>query len=151
MGSPDFPVHERRFRCALGYLTSGMMDFSGPIEQLDQTALRDYSRLCQRCDQGGKVLVPDREAFFGRPLPAIILRPHAANSLTRRRFGIQASVGLFNWDTSPRAMSVALAPLKLKGSRFHAQDFWTGRQVALDNGLVTTHLPPRHHLLVDII
>ena len=151
MGAPDFPAHERRFRCAMGYLTSGMMEFSGPLEQLDQGALRDYRRLCQRCDQGGNALVPDRQSFFGRPLPAILLRPHAANSLTRRRFGLQATVGLFNWQTRPQALSVALDTLNRKGSRLRAQDFWTNRPVALANGVLTAHLPPRHHLLVDIL
>ncbi len=151
MGSPEFPANERRFRCAMGYLTSGMMDFSGPIEQLDQAALRDYRRLCQRCDQGGKVLVPDREAFYGRPLPAILMRPHAADSRTRRRFGVQATIGLFNWDTHPRAMSVALDTWCRKGFRLRVQDFWTSRPVRVDNGLLTANLLPRHHLLVDIM
>jgi hypothetical protein len=46
---------------------------------------------------------------------------------------------------------VALDTLNLKGSKLSIQDFWTRRAVSVRNGLLTAHLPPRHHLLVDIL
>ncbi|NNM88647.1 MAG: hypothetical protein HKL95_09020, partial [Phycisphaerae bacterium] len=151
MGSAGCPVHERRFRCAVGYLTSGMLDFSGPIETLDKLALSDYRRLCQRCDQGGTVRVPDREAFFGVPLPRILVRLHSADSITRRKHGVQATVGLFNWQEAACISGVSLAGLGLKTRAAGVRDFWTGRTIRAADGRLNVELPPRHHVMVDVM
>ncbi len=150
MGAPQYPDHERRFRCAVGYLTAGMIDISGALEKFTPAMMRDYRRLSQRCDQGGRVLVPDRAAFFGRPLPRILLRLHEPASRTRRQHGIAATVGLFNWDQAPQTLATSLAELGLAGRKLRLRDFWTGRPVALQGGMLAADLPPRGHLLADL-
>ncbi len=150
MGSPAVPAAERRFRCALGYLTGGMLDFSGPVERLDIQARKDYRRLCERCDQGGRLLVPDVQAFAGRPLPCKLLRRHGGQSRTRRRFKIDATVGLFNWQDNPQVVGISLVECDLAKAS-HAQDFWTGRAVPIHKGLLTAQLAPRGHALIDIM
>ena len=150
MGSPEFPGNERRARCAMGYLTSGMIDISGPLEKFDAPMLREYRLLSQRCDPGGQVLVPDRAAFFGRPLPRVLARLHKTGSKTRRNFGVVATIGLFNWGATPEDISVSLAQLGLPRGPLHARDFWTGKAVSLPGGALSAQIQPRQHLLVDI-
>jgi hypothetical protein len=150
MGSPEFPGNERRFRCAVGYLTSGMIDISGPLEKFDAAMLREYRRLSERCDQGCKVLVPDRAAFTGRPLPRVLVRLHDAGSKTRREHGVLATVGLFNWEPSAQDIAVSLAELGLRDGTLRARDFWTGRRMPLRDGVVAARLKPREHLIIDI-
>jgi hypothetical protein len=151
MGSPKFPANERRFRGAMGYLTSGMIDISGKTETFDAQMLREYKLLSQRCDQGGKVVVPDRAAFFGRPLPRVLVRPHDPTSRTRKEFGVTATVGLFNWDVVPQEIAVPLTSFVSSRRAIRAKDFWTGKPVAIKDGQLVAQLQPREHLLVDIL
>ncbi len=150
MGSPDIPATERRTRCAFGYMTAGMLDFSGPVERLDRQALLDYRRLVERCDQGGGTQCPDPEAFYGRPLPRILLRHHAAGSRTRRRFKLAATLAFFNWSDTEQSVACPLATLGLPSNVVHLTDFWTGRPVARQGAHLTATLPPRGHIIWDI-
>ncbi len=150
MGNPKFPGNERRFRCAMGYMTSGIIDISGPIETFDDAALAEYRLLSERCDQGAPVDVVDRAAFFGRALPRILARRHDADSKTRRQFGVMATIGLFNWDNAPQSISISLSQLGLDTSAGPLKDFWTGEPVTLDGDRLSVTLEPRQHTLVDI-
>jgi hypothetical protein len=150
MGNPKFPGNERRFRCAMGYMTSGMIDISGPIETFDEAALGEYRLLSERCDQGGAVHVVDRAAFFGRALPRVLVRPHDSDSKTRQQFGVAATVGLFNWDNTAQTVAVSLSELGLDAKATALKDFWSGEPVALEGELLSARLQPRQHRLVDI-
>ncbi len=151
MGSMKFPISERRFRCAMGYMTCGMMDISGPVETFDAMALADYRKLARRCDQGTQVRVIDRAAFTGSPLPTILHRPHTPESKTRREFSISDTIALFNWSDQPQTLAVALAQLGVDPAGRKARDFWTGRAVKLTGQTLVALLEPREHLLVDIV
>jgi hypothetical protein len=151
MGNPKFPGNERRFRCAMGYMTSGMVDISGPIETFDAAAMKEYRLLSERCDQGGPVQVVDRTAFFGRALPRILGRHHEAGSKTRKQFGIQTSIGLFNWDNADQSVAVSLSQLGIKSKSVRVKDFWTGKPITLEGDLLSITLQPRQHLLVDVL
>jgi hypothetical protein len=150
MGDMKYPGNERRFRSAYGYLTSGMIDISGPTETFDAAAMREYRLLSQRCDQGGPVQVLDRAAFFGRPLARVLARLHEPRSKTRKQFGVLATVGLFNWDNSPQTIAVALSQLGFKAGSVQVRDFWTGKDVDLDTDVFSIKLDPRQHLILDI-
>jgi hypothetical protein len=150
MGDMKYPGNERRFRSAFGYLTSGMIDISGPTETFDAAAMREYRLLSERCDQGGPVQVLDRTAFFGRALPRVLARLHETRSKTRKQFGVLATVGLFNWDNAPQTVGVALSQLGLKLGAVQLRDFWTGKDVELETDVVSIKLEPRQHLILDI-
>jgi hypothetical protein len=128
-----------------------MMDFSGPVETFDAELLGEYKRLADRCEQGGRVLVPDRSAYFGRALPRVLARVHEADSRTRRNVGALATVGLFNWDEVPQAVAVSLSQLGLSNRPTRARDFWTEREITLRDGCLVAELQPREHLLVDLL
>jgi hypothetical protein len=150
MGHPKFPGNERRFRCAMGYMTSGMVDISGPIETFDNAAMREYKLLCERCDQGGAVNVVDRAAFFGRALPRVLVRQHEPGSKTRKQFGVAATIAFFNWDNTAASMAISMAELGIKPKSATLKDFWTGKAISLEAGVLSATLEPRQHLLVDV-
>ncbi|MBI3987907.1 MAG: alpha-galactosidase [Lentisphaerae bacterium] len=148
MGKPEIPALERRSRNAFGYISGGLLDFSGPIETLDPAALSEFRRLAERCDQGTGVECPETEPFYGLPTPRILIRRHAPNSFTRKRFGVQATVGFFNWTDAPETVSLPLD--RLAGGPVRLRDFWTGRPAPARGGLLTATLPPRGHGLWDV-
>lgn len=151
LGHPEIPLGERRFRGAFAYLTGGMFEFSGPLEQLEATALADYRRLVERLDQGqGPFACPDAQAFYGRPLPSLLVRQHAPGSRTREQHGIVATVGCFNWGERPLPLACDLAEFGRELSPGTWRDFWTGAPLLLASPLLATQLPPRGHLLADL-
>lgn len=151
MGAPGFPAVERRSRLAFAYMTAGMLEFSGPVEKFDPAALKEYRRLVQRCDQGGQWSCPDTEAFFGRPLPRVLVRHHPADSRTRKQFGAVMTIGFFNWGDAAQTTSLDLTPLGLDPQRFALRDFWTGEAHSHSGGVVTAVLPARSHSIWDVI
>ncbi len=150
MGTPEIPAAERRSRNAFGYITAGLLDFSGPVERLDKQALAEYRRLSERCDQGGGVRCPESEAFYGRPLPRVLIREHAAGSLTRRQFGVAATVAFFNWGETEQAVSLPVSALGGKRRALKLADFWTGKAVACRGDVLSACLPPRGHVMWDV-
>jgi hypothetical protein len=151
MGNPKFPGNERRFRGAVGYMTSGVINVSGPIEAFNDAAMQEYRLLSERCDQGNPVRVLDRAAFFGRPLPRVLARMHGAGSKTRKSFGVIATIGLFNWDEAPQSIAVALTELGLKWAEVRVRDFWTGKPVPLKTAAFSALLHAREHALLDVM
>ncbi|SPE60253.1 putative Alpha-1,6-galactosidase [Verrucomicrobia bacterium] len=151
LGAPGFPAVERRSRLAFAYMTSGMLEFSGPVEQFDAALLSEYRRLVERCDQGGSCRCPDTQAFFGRPLPCVLVRYHARGSYTRKRFGAIATIAFFNWGDATQSTALSLAEVGLAQQRIVLHDFWTGKARAHSHGIVVAALPPRAHLLLDVL
>lgn len=151
MGSAEFPQNERRFRCAFGYLMGNIVDISGKSELYDPPMLEDYRLLSQRCDQGAGLRVPDLSAFYGRPLPKVLVRLHSPESKTRKEFGVVATVGLFNWEPSSLDLRFDLSDLVSDAASLAACDFWTKEKVLLDGTAVAVRLGARHHLMVDLM
>ena len=152
MGDVHIPETERRSRMAFVYATSGMLEFGGPLELLDENAKSDYSRLCERCDAGGGFECPDVESSFtGLPHPKIIVRRHSRESVTFRNWGISTTVALLNWSDKAVPAGFDLASLGVS-SVSQVMDFWTGKspELSYDNTFLLAKLPPMGHLLLDI-
>lgn len=152
MGSPDIPANERRSRLAFAYITSGMLEFSGPIELLDEGAKQDYGTMCERLDTSGEISILDQHAFYGIPLPETILREHALDGETRANRGISHTIAFLNWTDDDKVIAFDFAHIGLGTECGIAiKDFWTGEKPHLDNGLFTAQLPARTSILLDIM
>jgi len=151
MGAPEIPAVERRSRNAFAYITAGMFEFSGAVEKLDAAALEEYRRLVERCDQGGQVSCPDTEAFFGRPLPRVLVRHHAAESRTHKKFSAVMTIGFFNWGDTDQVTSLNLKEFAIDPHRIELRDFWTGEPRAHTGEIVTAALAGRSHVMWDVI
>lgn len=144
MGKPEIPSLERRARLAFAYISGGMLEFSGKVESFDEEMENDYRLLCSRCDQGGSVRCPDSKAFYGMPLPEILIRDHTAESWTYQNLKIIKTIALFNWTDQQKTISFKLE------DQYKATDFWSGQCHTLEDGTITAKLEPRGHLILDL-
>jgi hypothetical protein len=151
MGDPSISAVERRSRLAFCYITAGMLEFGGVVESFDEEMRMDYRRMAERCDQGGEVLCPDREAFFGLPYPTTLVRIHADDSYTCKRWGINGTIGLFNWGDEPRVVNLPLGVPELDPRNALLRDFWTGHVLEPARVSALSPLPGRGSLLVDVV
>lgn len=150
MGKSEIPRSERCSRLAFAYMTSGMLEFSGPIEELESDAIDDYRRIAERCDQGRGFQCLDEQAFFGKPLPTILLRDHVRDSLTRNKFGVEKTVGFFNWGETEIVIGATFGRLGIDQATCSVTDFWSNETVAHDGKSIHVVLAPRQHALLDI-
>ncbi|MEM0201416.1 MAG: hypothetical protein QXD23_03350 [Candidatus Micrarchaeaceae archaeon] len=152
MGKPNIPSNERRFRNSFAYITSGMLEFSGPIEKLDKEALDEYKILSQRCDQGTGVVCLDENAFYGRPLPKILIRYHSYKSQTYKNFQVIATIGFFNWTDTEQFMLIPFSKLNInkKQKALKFKNFWTGKSYHIDGEFIFVQISSRDCLLLDI-
>lgn len=151
MGKPEIPDIERRSRLAFAYITAGMLEFAGPVEEFTLEMLADYELMCQRYEAGSGVLCPDNDAFYGRALPKVMLRIHEPESRTYNEFGIKASVALLNWDDYERVVGIPLSRLGLSSGDIALKDFWTGEPIRVCQDMISFLLPPRTHRLLDVL
>lgn len=149
MGKPEIPAIEQRSRLALAYITGGMLEFSGPVELLDERARADYGIMVARCDQGGEVFCPDEQAFYGRPLPNILIREHRPDSLTCKEYNISRTIAFFNWEDNRKAVSFSLAEINVKNAVLH--DFWSKKRIEIQDNIIVADLPPHGHLMLDFV
>lgn len=151
LGKPEIPAIERRSRLDFAYISGGMLELSGPCERFDAAMTQDWKRLIERCDQGGEVRCPDQQAFYGRPLPRILVRPHHPESHTFREWAIRSTIGLFNWTDTPQVVGFTAAEAGLKpGARL--VDFWSGAEISPSMGdSFSIALPGRGSVLLDAI
>lgn len=151
MGKPGIPAVERRSRLALAYLTAGMLEFSGPVEKFSEAELADYRRMVERLEAGTGFRCPDASALYGPCYANVLVREHARGSYTRRKFGVAATIGLFNWTDARQVSAYCLADLSLGKKTPLVRDFWTNREIEARDGVVTVTLPPRGHAMMDVI
>ncbi len=152
MGNPDIPAQERISRNAFAYITSGMIEFSGPVEAFDKNALDEYKKLCERYEQGMPVKCLDQEAFYGKPIPRILMRAHSPESLTYKKFGVSATIGFFNWTNTEQIYCLPFSALELAGDMKDVEftDFWTGKPYVMTTKDIIVKLDKKEHLLLDI-
>jgi len=149
LGKPEIPAVERRSRLDFAYMSGGMFEFSGRTERFTPDMLEEWRRLIERIDQGGEVRCPDQQAFYGRPLPRILVRPHLSESATSRNWGIGASIGLFNWGDEAQVVGFTAQQAGIS-EEAKLLDFWTGQEIAPRLGRsFSITLPPRGSLLLD--
>jgi hypothetical protein len=143
------PDHENFFRMTWGFITMGMQEIGGRLEQLPPHYVRALRKFADRCDRGYRVLCPDDRAFTGEPFPEVLYVNYPDDSATRQA-GVAQSVALFNWTDEPRVAAVARRRL---GQRrpVEAVNFWTGEREVLGEEFVVKRLGARSALLYDIM
>lgn len=140
---------ENMFRLTWCYITMGLIETGGRLEELAPRHLAALKKLLERCDRGHPSRCPDIRTFSGSPLPEILYVDFPADSATAAR-GIRQSVAFFNWEDTSRAVSVMRSALGHEGAA-SVEDFWTGAREAWRDDHVTVVLPPRSARLFDIM
>ncbi len=147
--NPKVPDNENYFRLAWGYITMGMLEIDGFLEDLPVRWVKALRKLSDRCDQGYRVRCPDENAFTGIPLPECLYVDFTAESPTRKG-GVKQAVALFNWTDEPKVISIRREKLGHDGGAVTLVDFWTEEEAVLEGEFLTRTLPPRSSLLYDV-
>ena len=146
--NPKLPDNENRFRLTWCYITMGIIETGGRLEQLSPDHLRDMKKVISRGDRGYPCRCPDLRAYTGDPLPEALYVDFPAESHTAKS-GIRQSLALFNWTDTPRAVSVHRKQVG-HPEKVRAVDFWTGNVETWDRDFITVELPPRSSRLFDL-
>ena len=148
LGFADVPISENIFRLTWGYITMGMLEIDGFLENLNAQETSMLRRLSDRCDQGHKCFCPDENAYTGYPLPESLYVNFPESSSTFKQ-GIKQSLALFNWTNDKKVISVKRSILG-DTKEANAIDFWTGEKGVFKDEFIIKKLPPRSALLYDI-
>lgn len=143
------PDNENLFRMTWGFITMGMQEIGGRLEELPERYVRAMRKFTDRCDRGYRCLCPDEGAFTGVPLPAVLYVTYPPESPTRHR-GIAQSLALFNWTDEPRIVSVRRAALG-QAEPVQAVNFWTDEEETFGEEFIIKRLAGRSALLYDIL
>jgi hypothetical protein len=145
----DYPDHENFFRLTWCFITMGMLETGGRMEQWPEKFVRAMRKLTDRTDRGYRSLCPDGRAFTGVPLPEVLYVNYPEGSDTREA-GVRQSVALFNWTEERRMVSVRRERLGHEGP-VNAVNFWTDEAEILDQEFLVRCLDSRSALLLDIL
>lgn len=143
------PDNENTFRLTWCFITMGMQEMGGRVEQLPEQWVNALRKYTDRCDRGYPVRCPDERAFTGVPLPECLYVDFPAGSRTAAK-GVRQSVAFFNWSDQPRVVSVRRADLRHEAGA-GVENFWTGQAARWDNEFVTVRLGPRSAELWDVL
>jgi melibiase-like protein len=149
LGFADVPISENIFRLTWGYITMGMLEIDGFLENLNEQEVARLRKLSDRCDQGHKCFCPDENAFTGYPLPESLYVNFPESSSTYKQ-GVKQSLAFFNWTDEMKVISVKRSGL---GHEKHvkAVNFWTGEHETFKDEFITMILPPHLAFLYDIM
>jgi hypothetical protein len=127
-----------------------MLGLSGKIETFTPDMIDECHRLADRYQPGGRLVCPDRGAFFGKCLPESLVRFYWNGNAPRPDRGLIGCIGLFNWTDQPRRISVTRAAEGID-AKARITDFWTDKPVSgADATFITADLPPRGSMLFEI-
>lgn len=147
-GFSDIPAHEQRFRFTWCFITQGIFEIGGLLENHTEEQFAMFNRLLQNADRGHKVTCLDERAFSGEPLPEILQVRYPADSrMARAR--VSQHLAFFNWSEEPQIVSVRRARLG-HTEPVAVADFWTGERTTWDGEFVSQRLAARSALLYEV-
>ncbi len=143
------PDNENLFRLTWCFITMGMQEMGGRVEQLPENWVKALRKYTDRCDRGYEVRCPDKRAFTGVPLPECLYVNFPARSRTAAK-GVKQSVAFFNWSDEPCVVSMRREDLGQE-TAVVVEDFWTGRRTRWDDEFVSIRLDGRSAQLWDVL
>lgn len=146
--NPRLPDNENFFRLAWIYITMGIIETGGRLEELAPRFFRAMKKIVDRGDRGYPCRCPEEDVYTGVPLPGVLFVTFPAQSPTVRS-GIRQSVAFFNWSDQPKAISVERNRLG-QPKQARAEDFWSGEEESWTQPFLTVELPPRSARLFDV-
>ncbi|MBC2602676.1 alpha-galactosidase [Puniceicoccus vermicola] len=146
--NPKIPENETNFRLTWAYITMGLIETGGRLEDLSPEDLSALRKLLRRCDRGYPTRCPDLRAYSGDPHPESLYVTFPPGSPTAQS-GIRQSIAFFNWHDHPRAISIDLRAIG-QNEPVIAKDFWNGATETWNPNFITVKLDPHCARLFDI-
>lgn len=145
----ECPDNENFFRLTWCFITMGMQEIGGALEDLPPKYVKAMRKYTDRCERGFRCLCPDESAFRGEPLPDCLYVNYPPGSRTREE-GIKQSVALFNWTDERQTRSVRRDKLGHSGEVM-VEDFWTEERDRWTDEFLVEKLDGRSARLYDIL
>ncbi|MBN2641803.1 MAG: alpha-galactosidase [Victivallales bacterium] len=131
-GFGDVPENEQLFRLTWIFITQGIIELGGAVENMPDKQIALWCKLLARIDRGHRVQCLDRRAFTGDAFPETLLVEYPLDSLTRRD-GVKAHLACFNWDSKPRDVRSEIFNAGFGDTTL--TDMWSGEKADLDRPL----------------
>lgn len=144
----SLPDNENLFRLTWCYITMGLIETGGRLEELPPFYLKAMKKLTDRCDRGYPCRCSDKRAFTGVPLPDSLYVDFPEDSPTAQK-GIRQSVALFNWDDQAKLVTINRRDLG-QAESVDAEDFWSGATEQWASPYLVVELEPRTAQLFDV-
>lgn len=147
-GFGPVPENEQILRLTWVFITQGIIEIGGKLEELTQDKFKLFRKLLKNIDRGNKVVCLDKRAFTGDGMPESLMVAYPEESPWRKA-GVKIHIAFFNWTDSPKAVSVPAEKAGLaKCDRI--SDYWTGEKCFLHDDLLLAFLPPRTSKLLEV-
>ncbi len=139
---------ENLTRLAFVHITQGVVGFGGDLPRLSKKHVGWFQRVLRRIDRGYRVWTPDQRAFYGIPLPNCYYVDYPPASPTFKA-GIRKEIAYFNWSDTAVTIGYDTVALGIpKDSRI--RDYWTGKQVKLQDGQLVAALRPHASAMFEV-
>jgi hypothetical protein len=147
-GFSEIPENEQRFRFTWNFITQGILEIGGKLENHTEAQFEMFNRLLANADRGNQVTCLDEKAFCGEPLPEI-LQVHYPQDSRMRKAGVQQHLAFFNWSQDPKCLCLAIDKAQID-RRSLITDFWSDGRIELHDDFIHVILAPHSAKLLTI-
>ncbi|WDE95288.1 alpha-galactosidase [Lentisphaera profundi] len=148
LGFGDNPENEQFFRLNWCYITQGILEFGGKLEEHSPEQFAIFNKILENADRGNKVNVLDDKAFTGEPLPEI-LQVRYEDDGPMKQAGVKQHISFFNWSNETKLISVSLEKADLNGSETFS-DFWSDQDMQVNGNFLSVELTPHSSKLIQV-
>lgn len=147
-GFGPVPYNEQIFRLTWVFITQGILEIGGKVEELTPEQFALFRKLLRNVDRGNKVVCLDERAFTGDGFPEALMVSYPEDSPWRRD-GVGKHIAFFNWSDSTKAVGVPTEKAGISDKN-RISDYWTGEACRLQQDLLMAALPPHSCKLFEI-
>ncbi|EDM27260.1 alpha-1,6-galactosidase, putative [Lentisphaera araneosa HTCC2155] len=148
LGFGDNPENEQFFRLNWCYITQGILEFGGKLEEHTPEQFTIFNKLLTNADRGNKVHVLDDKAFTGEPLPEI-LQVRYEDDGPMKQAGVKQHIAFFNWSNESKLITLSLDKAQLSAKE-QLSDFWSHESITVNGQYLCVELAPRSSQLIEV-
>jgi hypothetical protein len=146
-GFGKVPENEQLFRLTWVFITQGIIELGGPVEEFDARKADLWQRLLRNCDRGHRVRCLDERAITGDGMPEILKVDYPPGSRMARA-GIRSHIAFFNWQDRAKPVGGDRTYLGIDPDA-SVSDLWTGAPVDGGSSFVE-YLAPHSARLLEV-
>lgn len=146
-GFGDIPENEQIFRLTWIFITQGIIELGGPVENMPKKQIEMWRRMLQNIDRGNRVCCMDERAFVGDGMPEILKVEYSKDSISYKN-GIYAHIAFFNWENYTKTIGREITYFDIPENA-SIVDFWS-RKPLVTSSIISECLLPHCAKLLEI-
>ena len=147
-GFSDIPLNEQLFRFTWCFITQGIIEIGGKLEEHSQEQFDIFNKLLKNADRGNKVVCLDEKAFTGEPLPEILQVKYPEDSRMSKA-GIKQHLAFFNWSNETKLISVTIKKAGISKQDI-LMNFWNNETIKTNDNFIIIELPEHSSVLYEV-